>query len=274
MNQKILIGVLVVILLAGGTLVVVHHHKASATSEDSAQTAVPVNQLLQEAAVYETQGDKLKAKEAYAKIVSDYPDYEKIEEIQQKLGELNIAIILSPAQTAQTVLYEIKPGDSLGKLSKKYNTTTQLIKIANGLKSDVIRTGEKLRIWTAPFNVLVNKSQNVLFLKSGEEVLKIYHVSTGKDNITPVGTFKIATKIEKPVWFKAGVAPIPSESPENELGSRWMGFDTDPHYGIHGTLHPETIGHQLTAGCVRLRNQDVEELFDILPTGTQVVIQN
>ena len=70
------------------TLVVVHHHKASATSEDSAQTAVPVNQLLQEAAVYETQGDKLKAKEAYAKIVSDYPDYEKIEEIQQKLGRI------------------------------------------------------------------------------------------------------------------------------------------------------------------------------------------
>jgi len=96
--------------------------------------------------------------------------------------------------------------------------------------------------------VLVNKSQNVLFLKSGEEVLKIYHVSTGKDNITPVGTFKIASKIEKPVWFKAGGAPIPSESPENELGSRWMGFDADPHYGIHGTLHPESIGQQVTAG--------------------------
>jgi lipoprotein-anchoring transpeptidase ErfK/SrfK len=274
MNRKILIGILVVIVLSGVTIAVVHHHKASAASEDSAQTSVPVNQLLQEATVYETQGDKLKAKDAYAKIVSDYPDYEKIEDIQQKLGELNIAIILSPAQTPQTVFYEIKPGDSLGKLSKKYNTTTQLIKIANGLKSDVIRTGEKLRIWTAPFNVLVNKSQNVLFLKSGEEVLKIYHVSTGKDNITPVGTFKIASKIEKPVWFKAGGVPIPSESPENELGSRWMGFDTDPHYGIHGTLHPETIGRQVTAGCVRLKNQDVEELFDILPVGTQVVIQN
>lgn len=274
MNQKIVVGLLVVIVLTAATIVAIHHHKASAAGEDSSQTSVPVNQLLQEAARYETQQDKLKAKEAYAKIVSDYPDYEKIEDIQQKLGELNIAIILSPAQTSQTVLYEIKPGDSLGKLSRKYNTTTQLIKMANGLKSDVIRTGEKLRIWTAPFNVLVNKSQNVLFLKSGEEVLKVYHVSTGKDNITPVGTFKIASKIEKPVWFKAGGAPIPSESPENELGSRWMGFDADPHYGIHGTLHPESIGQQVTAGCVRLRNQDVEELFDILPVGTQVVIQN
>ena len=53
-----------------------------------------------------------------------------------------------------------------------------------------------------------------------------------------------------------------------------MGFDTDPHYGLHGTLHPETIGQQVTAGCVRLKNQDVEELFNILPVGTQVVIQN
>jgi len=274
MNNKILIGILVIIALATATIVAVRHHKASAALKDSPETSLPVNQILQEAAQYENQGDKLKAKEAYAQIVSNYPDYEKIEEIQQKLGDLNIAIILSPAQTPQTVLYEIKPGDSIGKLSRKYNTPSQLIKIANGLKSDVIRTGEKLRIWTAPFNVLINKSQNVLFLKSGEEVLKIYHVSTGKDNITPVGTFKIVTKIEKPVWFKAGGAPIPSESPENELGSRWMGFDVDPHYGIHGTLHPETIGQQVTAGCVRLKNQDVEELFNILPVGTVVVIQN
>jgi lipoprotein-anchoring transpeptidase ErfK/SrfK len=53
-----------------------------------------------------------------------------------------------------------------------------------------------------------------------------------------------------------------------------MGFDTDPHYGIHGTLHPEAIGQQVTDGCVRLKNEDVEELFDIIPVGTQVVIQN
>jgi lipoprotein-anchoring transpeptidase ErfK/SrfK len=274
MNQKILISVIAVIVLVAGAVAVLHHHKAVAASKDSEETNIPVNQLLTEAAKYEADGDKLKAKEAYDQIISNYPDYDKIEDVQDKLGELNIDLIFSPAQMPQTIFYEIVPGDSLGKLARKYNTTVQLIKRANGLKSDVIRTGEKLCIWTAPFNVLINKSQNVLFLKSGEEVLKIYHVSTGKDNITPVGTFKIATKIENPVWFRNGGAPIPSESPENELGSRWMGFDTDPHYGIHGTLHPESIGQQVTAGCVRLKNSDVEELFDILPVGTQVVIQN
>ncbi len=273
MNQKILMGIIAAIVLVAGTIVV-HHHKGASASKDSEGTNVPVNQLLAQAAKYEAQGDKLKAKEAYDQIISNYPDYNKIEEVQDKLGSLNIDLIFSPAQMPQTIFYEIVPGDSLGKLSRKYNTTPQLIKKANGLKSDVIRTGEKLRIWTAPFTVLVNKSQNVLFLKSGEEVLKIYHVSTGKDNITPVGTFKIAIKIEKPVWFKNGGPPIPYESPENQLGSRWMGFDTDPHYGIHGTLHPETIGKQVTDGCVRLKNGDVEELFDIIPVGTEVVIQN
>jgi lipoprotein-anchoring transpeptidase ErfK/SrfK len=273
MGQKMLIGILAAIVLAAGTFAVLHH-KASVASKDSEETNVPVNQLLSQAANYEAQGDKLKAKESYDQIISNYPDYDKIEDVQEKLGQLNMDLIFSQAPMPQTISYEIVPGDSLGKLARKYNTTPQLIKRANGLKSDVIRTGERLRIWTAPFTVLVNKSQNVLFLKSGDEVLKIYHVATGKDNITPVGTFKIATKIEKPVWFKNGGPPIPSESPENELGSRWMGFDTDPHYGIHGTLHPETIGQQVTDGCVRMRNEDVEELFDILPTGTEVVIQN
>jgi lipoprotein-anchoring transpeptidase ErfK/SrfK len=273
MNQKILIGIVAAIVLVSGGVVFFHHHKALA-SKDSEETNVPVNQLLEQAAQDEAKGDKLKAKEVYDQIISNYPDYDKIQEVQDKLGGLNIDLIFSTAQMPQTIVYEIVPGDSLGKLARKYHTTPQLIKRANGLKSDVIRTGEKLRIWTGPFNILVNKSQNVLFLKSGEEVLKIYRVSTGKNNITPVGSFKIASKIEKPVWFRNGGAPIPSESPDNELGSRWMGFDTDPHYGIHGTLHPETIGQQVTAGCVRLANHDVEELFDIIPIGTEVVIQN
>jgi lipoprotein-anchoring transpeptidase ErfK/SrfK len=271
MNQKILIGLIAGVVLIGGIIFAVHHH---ADSKDSEATNVPVNQLLSQASKYENEGNKLKAKEVYDQIISNYPDYDKIEDVQQKLGALNIELIFSPAEMPQTISYEIVPGDSLGRLARKYNTTTQLIKKANGLKSDVIRTGEKIRIWTAPFNILVNKSQNVLFLKSGDQVLKIYHVSTGRNNITPVGTFKIATKIENPVWFKNGGTPIPSESPENELGTRWMGFDTDPHYGIHGTIHPDAIGQQVTDGCIRLKNEEVEELFDIVPAGTQVVIQN
>lgn len=274
MNQRIIIIILIILGLGGVGWAVASHLKKSAAAKNDAATALPVAQLLNEAEKNETDGDKLKAKDIYNEILSEYPDYDKIQDIQDKLGLLNVAIITANVPAPETLLHEVVPGDSLGKLSKKYNTTKELIKKTNVLKSDVIRVGQKLRIWNAPFNVQVKKAQNILMLKNGDEVLKVYHVSTGANNITPVGTFKIATKLANPVWFKPGGAPVPPESPENVLGTRWMGFDTDPHYGIHGTTDPDKIGQQVTAGCVRMRNAEVEELYDLLPIGTQVVIQD
>jgi lipoprotein-anchoring transpeptidase ErfK/SrfK len=118
----------------------------------------------------------------------------------------------------------------------------------------------------------VDKSQNVLLLKAKEEIFKTYTVSTGKNNCTPVGNFKITNKLINPTWFKSG-AVIPSGSPENVLGTRWLGFDL-PGYGIHGTNEPQNLGKQVTEGCVRLQNCEIEELYTIVPTGTEVSIVN
>lgn len=134
----------------------------------------------------------------------------------------------------------------------------------------MIRLGQKLRIWTAPFNIYIDKSQNILILKKGDEAVKVYSVSTGENNSTPIGTFKITDKLPDPVWFNRGVV-VPPESPNNVLGSRWLGFDI-PGYGIHGTTEPDAIGQQVTAGCVRMRNPEVEELYDMIISGTEVVI--
>ncbi|MFA7271176.1 MAG: L,D-transpeptidase, partial [Candidatus Omnitrophota bacterium] len=107
-------------------------------------------------------------------------------------------------------------------------------------------------------------------LKSDEEIMKTYIVSTGKNNSTPVGNFKITSKLINPTWFKAG-AVIPAGSPKNILGTRWLGLDR-PSYGIHGTTEPQSLGRQATQGCVRMTNQDVEELYIIVPIGTEVII--
>lgn len=117
---------------------------------------------------------------------------------------------------------------------------------------------------------MVDKSQNSLMLKSDEEIIKTYIVSTGLNNSTPVGTFKIVNKLANPTWFKAGMV-VPSGSADNVLGTRWMGFDL-PGYGIHGTVEPQNLGKQVTQGCVRMANSDVEELFTIVPQDTEVTI--
>ena len=72
-----------------------------------------------------------------------------------------------------------------------------------------------------------------------------------------------------PLW-KDGQT-IPFGSKENVLGKYWLALDI-PHYGIHGTWEPETIGRQSSQGCIRLINEDVEELFIILPAGTPVQV--
>jgi lipoprotein-anchoring transpeptidase ErfK/SrfK len=64
---------------------------------------------------------------------------------------------------------------------------------------------------------------------------------------------------------------VPADSPKNILGSRWLGL-SEKSYGIHGTTEPQSIGRQVTSGCVRMRNSDVEELYQIVPEGTEVVI--
>jgi lipoprotein-anchoring transpeptidase ErfK/SrfK len=64
---------------------------------------------------------------------------------------------------------------------------------------------------------------------------------------------------------------IPAGNPQNILGSRWLGLDKEG-YGIHGTTEPQSLGKQATAGCVRMQNSEVEQLYSIVPKGTEVTI--
>lgn len=212
----------------------------------------------------------LEARGYYASLISSFPDSDIIGLAQQRLGEVNIKILFSPIITASDKTYEVKEGDSLDKIAKDFHTTVELLKISNGLSGNTIKPGMRLKAASANYSIVVDKSQNTLSLKSGEEIIKIYGVSTGEHNSTPVGIFKIINKLSDPVWYKAG-AIVPPQSPDNILGSRWLGLSKSG-YGIHGTTDPMSIGKQVTAGCVRMLNPDVEELFSILPTGVEVTI--
>lgn len=219
----------------------------------------------------EKAGDLLKAREAYQKLVEKYPASANIAKAQEALDSLNIKILFSPAPTADSFLYEIQKGDTLNNIAKKFNTTAELISRSNGLKDSSIRTGKKLKIIKAKFSIVIAKSQNILTLKNDQDVVKTYRVSTGKNSSTPVGTFKITSKIIDPPWYPSGGGVIPAKDPRNVLGSRWLGL-SKPTYGIHGTIDPESIGKSVTEGCVRMSNADVEELYSIVPVGAEIVI--
>ena len=226
--------------------------------------------LLKLGEVYEQQGNLTEARSMYRLLLDRFPESPQVGEAQTHLGSINVALLFSEKANDTDTVYQVKSGDTLGGIATSNKTTIDLIKRANALKNDVIRPGQKLKVPKAKLSIAVDKSTNQLLLTSDNQFFKIYTVSTGKDNSTPVGTFKIVTKVANPVWYHEGAA-VPPESPDNILGTRWMGLDK-PSYGIHGTTDPDAMGQQVTAGCVRMVNSDVEELFAIVPVGTEVTI--
>lgn len=229
-----------------------------------------ISELVNLAKSFEERENLKEAKATYQKLVNDAPNSAQVSGWENKIEDLNIKLLFSGAITDKSILYEIQPGDSLAKIAKKFNTTTELIIRSNNLKSNKILAGRKIKVYTKLFSILVDKSQNTLILKSEEDIIKIYTVSTGANNCSPVGNFKIVNKLVNPTWYKDGTA-IPPGNPENILGVRWLGFDL-AGYGIHGTNDPASLGRQITQGCVRMSNQDVEELYTIVPVGTEVTI--
>jgi len=215
--------------------------------------------------------EHFKARDLFEKIVENYPNSQNIEEVIKRLGELNIKLLFTKIETPISEFYIVKPGDSLALIAKKFNTTVDLLLESNEMKTPRINPNDRIKIITAKFNILIDKSQNILLLKADDKFFKKYLVGTGKKNSTPIGAFKIVEKLKNPTWYMpdGGVAPFGSK--ENLLGTRWMSINY-PGYGIHGTWAPDSVGKQSSMGCIRLRNKEVEELYKIVPVGTEVTI--
>ena len=239
-------------------------------TDEFSKSAFIVNAQIGLAESYLGLGKLLQARDIYKKIPSGNLDLNRSKSIYNKLGDLNIKLLFSPIKTQDSIIYKVQDKDILETIAKRFNTTVALIKKANNIASEIIVPGRDLKVTTARFGIVVDKSQNSLTLKSGEEIVKVYLVSTALNNSTPVGTFKIINKIVDPPWFSGGKA-IPPGDPKNILGSRWMGL-TLKSYGIHGTTDDISIGKQCTQGCVRMHNYEVEELYTIVPLGTEVVV--
>lgn len=126
----------------------------------------------------------------------------------------------------------------------------------------------------ANYSILINKATNRLTLYDNNQAVKTFPVATGKNpRLTPEGNFTIVNKLVNPYYVKKG---IPGGSPRNPLGPRWLGLSCGGggEYGIHGNNDPSSIGKYVSAGCIRLKNEDIIWLFDRVPVGTPVKIIN
>jgi lipoprotein-anchoring transpeptidase ErfK/SrfK len=119
--------------------------------------------------------------------------------------------------------------------------------------------------------LLVKKKYNLLYVILNDVPVYTFRVATGRGGLTPIGEFKIVTKIANPFYMPKRIS---GGHPDNPLGSRWMGLSVGNgyKYGIHGTKDPYSIGSSVSSGCIRMRNKDIEFLFRHIPLKTRVVI--
>ncbi len=210
------------------------------------------------------------AADHYQKAIKEFPGSGISERAKDELGKLNIYLIHTPYITRDDIAYQVRPGDTLERIARTHNTTIELIMKANDLPGPIIPVGKRLKLTPSNFKIYVDADENTLTLKLNGNFFKRYTVGTGEYGKTPIGEFKVTNKMVHPVWYaEDGVYPY--GHPKNILGTRWIGLDRRG-YGIHGTTEPDSIGKHETAGCVRMLNEEVEELYDLIIPGTPVII--
>ena len=142
-------------------------------------------------------------------------------------------------------------------------------------------------------HIVVDTSQNQLYVKKGDQILYQAVCSTGSGMLlrdpgqerqwifdTPRGFFRVFRKAVNPIWTKPDWAfveegkPVPGSlaerRDEDTLGDYALYFGDG--YMIHGTLYQRYLGRSITHGCIRLGDEDLERVFQLSPVGTPIYI--
>lgn len=149
------------------------------------------------------------------------------------------------------------------KLLKKLATGVFTLAMIFNSSADVQADGKK---------IIINSASRLMTFYNGDVKVGVYPLGLGKTwTPTPTGYYSILTKEVNPSWIDPSDPEyeVPS-GPNNPLGYRWMRIVGN--YGIHGTNKPDSIGHYVSNGCIRMFEKDVEVIFDEVSIGTPVEI--
>ncbi len=248
---------------------------------ETAPAVVPANvSILMDTAAQLASAEKfVEARAQYLEALKHTAEASLRRHLESKLAAVNITLLLSPRPMAEKVDYVIKRGDSLGLIASRFGTTSELIQNNNMISNpNMIKVGDRLRVFTGKFELVANKTTHDMVVLMNGEFFKRYKVGTGVFGKTPVGTFVVREKIAEPTWWPPDGREVPFGHKDNILGTRWMSVratgDTPDvrGYGIHGTWEPGSVGKASSAGCLRMINEEVQELFTYIPVGTPLRI--
>jgi len=220
--------------------------------------------------------DLVAARKAFSDALATESDPQRQSYLRTELARISADTILSSRLAADDPLterYVIRSGDVLAKIAASNKITADLLASINGIANKhMIREGQSLKLIHGPFRAVVHKRSYTLDVFLGDTFVREFKVGLGADDSTPTGEWRVSTKLVNPTYYPPrGGDIVSADDPKNPLGERWIGLVgvggaavDQQRYGVHGTSDPDSIGKNLSMGCIRLRNEDVEVLYEYL----------
>ena len=133
------------------------------------------------------------------------------------------------------------------------------------------------RTTVVPGSIVVDRENRFLYLIDGNNSARRYGIGIAQECLKGGSFFRVTNKLEWPDWQPSGLNTKDADAllgaagrPGSSLGARALLLDK-PGLLIHGTNSPKTIGHLVASGCIRLVNDDVEDLYRRVSVETRVV---
>ncbi len=203
---------------------------------------------------------------------------------KDRLQELADRLLFSKAVLADDPLVSrhiVVSGDTTGRIARRAKVSDYLLADINSLPNrNFIREGQTLKLLNGPFHATINKSTHEMHAYLQDTYVRTFRVALGEDGSTPTGLWRVINQLENPGWTdpRTGQHWHPDD-PDNPIGDYWIGLQCVEGecmgmtgYGIHGTIEPETIGQDVSMGCVRLADDDIELVYKMLAVGESLVL--
>ncbi|MEM6856046.1 MAG: L,D-transpeptidase family protein [Planctomycetota bacterium] len=204
--------------------------------------------------------------------------------VRERLDEVNRELLWTRTiTTGDTIAKGYVIDAPLSTIAIRHRVPWQLLALINNISNpDNVQAGKTIKVVQGPLHARVSKSRFVMDVYAVDaERMPVFVQSfpVGLGENTPMGNWEVikGSKVENPDWRdELNNEYFPRDDPNNPIGEFWIAIEgldeanrDKTGFGIHGTIEPDSIGKEESRGCVRLLNNDIELVFNMLTDHSQ-----
>jgi len=233
-------------------------------------------------------GEVIQVRNRLNKLLQGQMSPEQRQTIKNEMAKLSKDWLFGPAAFPGDMLcdtYTVKSGDLLDILGRRMKVPYQILMQVNGIqRARGLQAGRPMKVIHGPFHAKIYRSTFTLDLYLQDMYVRSFKLGLGAPGTeTPTGLWRVKEggKLIQPPWYDERTKrTYRATDPDYPLGTRWIALDGmegnakgRTGFAIHGTKDPDQIGTAASQGCIRLHNDDVELMYNLLvPIYSQVEV--